>query len=269
MDEGRITASIRQASSEFDVPDISSIEIGTTVEGVVSEIHKDNVLVVLQPTRIRALLSIKNLANYHTQTVAQLRAVLQTGEKVGDLVVVSKNPEKGLVIVANKPKSRASLLPKGSKVTFESISIGQHIAGRVTRHTKNGALVKITSHIGGTLHITDQSDNFDSDVQLPGIESIINAAVVGINASKKQLTLSTRPSRLHPDQPHEIIDREIHDLSDLEVGQTVRGFVKNVMEHGLFVSVGRDIDVRIQIRELFDEVLASCCRLSQLILLIP
>jgi rRNA biogenesis protein RRP5 len=246
---------MRQASSEFDIPDISSIEIGTTVEGTVSEIHKDNILVILQPTNIRALLSVKNLANHRSQTVAQLRTGLQTGENVEELVVVSKNPEKGLVIVANKPKPRLSLLAKGSNVTIESINIGQLIGGRVTRHVKNGALVKITTHIGGILHLTDVSDNFDSGVQLPGIDSIIKVAVVGINVPKKQLTLSTRPSRVQPDQSHEVVDQEISDLSQLEVGQSVRGFVKNVMEHGVFVTVGRDIDARVQIRELFDEVL--------------
>jgi rRNA biogenesis protein RRP5 len=254
VDEGRIIASIRQASSEFDVPDISSIEIGATVGGIVSEIHKDNILVILQPTRVRALLSVKNLANHRKQTVAQLQTALQTGEQFEELVVVSKSPEKGLVIVANKPKSRP-LLAKGSNVTIESINVGQLIGGRVTRHIKNGALVKISSHLGGVLHLTDLSDNFDSAAQLPGIDSIIKAAVVGINISKKQLALSTRPSRVHADQPHEVVDREIDDLSQLEVGQSVRGFVKNVMEHGLFVTVGRDIDARVQIRELFDEAL--------------
>jgi len=254
VDEGRIIASIRQASSEFDVPDISLIEIGTTVEGIVSEIHKDNILVFLQPTGVRALMSVKNLANHRSQTVAQLRAVLQAGERLEELVVVSKNPEKGLVIVANKPKSKPSLLVKGSNVTIESIDVGQLVGGRVTKHIKNGALVKITSHIGGILHFTDLSDNFDSGA-LPDIDSIIKAAVVGTNVSTKQLTLSTRPSRVHADQSHEVVDREINDLSQLEVGQTVRGFIKNVMEHGLFVTVGRDIDARVQIRELFDEAI--------------
>jgi rRNA biogenesis protein RRP5 len=257
LDQGQIIASIRQASSEFDVPDISSIEIGTTVGGIVAEIHKDNILVILQPTHVRALLSVKNLANHRSQTVAQLRTALQTGEKFEELVVVSKNSEKGLVIVASKPKSRPSLLVRGSNITIESINVGQLIGGRVTKHIKNGALVKITSHIGGVLHFTDLSDNFDSDAQLPGIDSIIKAAVVGINISMKQLALSTRLSRVHANQSHEVVDQEISDYSQLEIGQSVRGFVKNVMEHGLFVTVGRDIDARVQIRELFDEVFYS------------
>jgi rRNA biogenesis protein RRP5 len=40
----------------------------------------------------------------------------------------------------------------------------------------------------------------------------------------------------------------------LHVGQALRGFIKSVTEHGLFVTIGRNLDARIQIRELFDEV---------------
>src|SRR6266540_1339684 len=246
MQEDRITASIKQASAEFDVvTDIGSIEIGHTVEGTITEIHKDNILISLQPTRIRALLSLKNLANYRNQTVAQLRTTLEVGEKLEELVVVSRNPDKAIVIVANKPKPKQSI-PKGSNVTLETTTIGQLIGGRVTKHVKNGALVKITSQIGAVLHFTDLTDNFDDGAQLPGIDSIIKAAVVGIDVSKKQLTLSTRQSRVRGDETHEVVDREVNKLTDLEVGQTVRGFVKNVMEHGLFVTIGRGIDARVQ-----------------------
>jgi len=34
----------------------------------------------------------------------------------------------------------------------------------------------------------------------------------------------------------------------------VRGFIKSIVEHGLFVMLGRGIDARVQIKELFDEV---------------
>ena len=254
-DGGRITASIRQATSAFDVvSDISAIEIGNTVRGKVSEIHKDNAVLTLQPSHIRALLSLKNLANHRNSTVAQLRASLQVGENLEELVVVTRNPEKGIVLVANKPKTRATLLPKSSTITMESITIGQFVGGRVTRHTRHGALIKITSSIGGILHLTDITDNFEVDSTLPPVDSIIKATVIGIETAKKQLTLSTRPSRMHPDEAKDITDREVAHMSDLHVGQQIRGFVKSIADHGLFVTIGREIDARVQIRELFDEV---------------
>lgn len=253
---GRVTASIRQAASTYDLAsDISAIEIGNTVGGTISEIHKDNVVLVLQPSRIRALLSLKNLSNHRNLTVAQLRTSLKVGEKLDELVVVTRNPEKALVLVANKPKTKA--LTKGSSVTIESVSVGQLVGGRVTRHTRHAALVKISAHVGGILHFTDISDDFGSGVDLPPVDSIIKAAVIAIDAGKRQLTLSTRQSRINPDQAQNVIDPEISNISDVQVGQSVRGFVKNIAGHGLFVTIGREVDARVQIKELFDEVRQS------------
>ncbi|KAF8167718.1 hypothetical protein B0H34DRAFT_645870 [Crassisporium funariophilum] len=254
VNEGRITASIRQTLSTHNiVSDISSIEIGHTVEGTVTEIHKDNVVLTLQPSHIRALLSLKNLANHRSLSLPQLRINLKVGEKLDELVVVTRNPEKAIVIVANKPRSKPSLLLKGNTITMESIKVGELIGGRITRHTPHGALVKITAQIGGILHITEISDNFDTGVSFPAIDTIIKATVIAIDQAKRQLTLSTRPSRMYPDQVHEIIDPEIGSIADIQVGTSLRGFVKNVGEHGLFVTIGRGVDARVQIRELFDE----------------
>ena len=257
LHNGRITASIRQVVNHDIVSDISSIEIGHTVEGSVSEIHKDNVVLTLQPSHIRALLSLKNLANHRGLTLPQLRSGLKVGENLEELVVVTRNAEKAFVIVANKPKPKAAPLLRGSTITMESVEVGQLVGGRVIRHTRHGALIKITTNIGGILHATDTSDSFEPGISLPGIDAIIKATIIGIDKSKRQLTLSTRQSRMHPSPDQVIADREISGIEDIQVGETLRGFVKNIGEHGLFVTIARDIDARVQIRELFDEVLSS------------
>ncbi|KII94182.1 hypothetical protein PLICRDRAFT_122174 [Plicaturopsis crispa FD-325 SS-3] len=251
---GRLTASIRQAASTFQptVTDISGIEIGNIVAGVVTQIHKDNVVLTLQPTEVRALLSLNNLANHRGSTLPQLRAALQVGESLDNLVVVSRSPEKGFVIVANKPKAKVAQGPKAA-VSIDTVEIGQIVGGRVTRHARNGAHVKITPQIGGSLHPTDASDNYEAGVPFPGVDSILKAAVVGIDREKKLLSLSTRHSRLYPEQDKPVADREIKGIADLKVGETIRGFIKSVAEHGVFVTIGRDVDARVQIKELFDE----------------
>jgi rRNA biogenesis protein RRP5 len=114
--------------------------------------------------------------------------------------------------------------------------------------------VKVTAHIGGIIHPTDVSDNFDSGNPYPAVDSLMKARVMSVDKEKRQVTLSTRHSKLHPDQATQIMDREINEVSDLAVGQTIRGFIKSVAEHGVFVTVGRNIDARVQIRELFNEV---------------
>ncbi|KAF9040398.1 nucleic acid-binding protein [Hymenopellis radicata] len=241
-DQNRIIASIRKstAAQSFN-PDTSSVEIGNIVQGKVSEVQKDNVMLSLQPTNVRALLSLNNLANHRDTTAAQLRVSLASGDVLDDLVVVTRNVEKHFVIVATKPKGKASL--KGT-LSMDTVALGQIVSGRVTRKTRVGTLLKLPSHIGGLLHPTDASDDYETGIPFPAVDAVLKAAVIGIDTGRKQLILSTRHSKMHPDDETPV---------DLHVGATVRGFIKSVAEHGLFVSIARDIDARVQIRELFDD----------------
>ncbi|KAF5385433.1 hypothetical protein D9757_005443 [Collybiopsis confluens] len=253
-EEKTIVASIRKSGTMYRAfnPDISSIDIGNIVEGALTEIHKENIVLSLQPDNIRALISINNLANHRGLSPAQLKAALKIDEKLEDLVVVSRNVEKNFVVVANKPKQKPSLAK--NPISINTVEVGQSVGGRVVRHTAYGVLLKLPSHVGGLLHPTDVSDDFSSATAFPPVDSILKAVVVSVDRDKKQLTLSTRRSRMHPDQTSTaVVDREITEISDLHVGQTVRGFIKSVTDHGLFVTIGRNIDARVQIRELFDD----------------
>ncbi|KAJ4485931.1 hypothetical protein J3R30DRAFT_3655234 [Lentinula aciculospora] len=248
-----IIASIRKSGAVYKTfnTDISPIEIGNILEGVVFEIHKENIVLALQPSNVRALISINNLANHRGISPTQLKVILKVGDQLEDLVVVSRNTEKNFVIVANKPKPKPSHVK--SIISFDSAEIGQSVGGRVVRHTPYGVFVKLSSHTGGVLHPTDVSDDFGSANPFPAMDSILKAVVVSIDRDKKQLLLSTRRSRMYPDQANRIVDREITEIADLHVGATVRGFIKSITEHGLFVTIGRNVDARVQIRELFDD----------------
>ncbi|KAJ7225707.1 hypothetical protein GGX14DRAFT_640485 [Mycena pura] len=249
-EQRRIIASIRQASSAFDVArDIKAVEIGNIVEGTVSEIHADNAVLTLHPSQVKALISLNNLANHRKLEAAQVRILLKIGEHLEELVVVTRNVEKNFVIVACKPTAA----PVKNSLALESVAIGDLVGGRVTRHIRHGVLVKLTSHIGGTLHPTDTADDYDAATSFPLVDSVLKASVIAIDQAKKQLTLSTRHSRMYPNQSKPVVDREIKGLADIQVGETIRGFIKNIVEHGLFVTIGRGIDARVQIKELFDD----------------
>lgn len=249
-EKGRILASIRQAATNMPPPDISAVEVGETVAGTINDVHKDNVLLNLDPSNIRALLSIKNLANCRGSTVAQLRASLKSGEKLDDLLVVTRNPEQGFVIVATRPTAKHAL----GTISIDTVQVGQIVGGRVVKHDRRGALVKFNSRITGSLHPTDTSDDYEAGSPFPNVDSVLRTVVIAVDREKKHLTLSTRKSRMEPSESHTVTDAEITSIDDIKPGTFVRGFIKSVAEHGLFVSIGRDLDARVQIKELFDEV---------------
>ncbi|KAJ3917063.1 hypothetical protein F5877DRAFT_80310 [Lentinula edodes] len=252
-EEKTIIASIRKSGAVYKPfsPDISGVEIGNIVQGVVFEIHKENAVLALQPSNVRALISINNLANHRGLSAAQLKVALKAGDKLEALVVVSRNTENNFVIVANKPRLKLSLAK--SVISLDTVESGQSVGGRVVRHTAYGVLVKLSSHIGGVLYPTDVSDDFGSATPFPAMDAILKAVVVSVDQDRKQLILSTRRSRMYPDQASKVVDREITQISDLHVGAKVRGFIKSITDHGLFITIGRNIDARVQIRELFDD----------------
>lgn len=254
-EQQRMIGSIRQTSSlaKPEAVDVSNVEIGDSVQAVVKALHKDNALLSLQPSHVQALISLKNISNFRDVPLVQLRSQLQAEDILEELVVVSRNPEKGIVIVAHKPRSKQTLLSKGS-ISIDTAEIGQTVMGRVTRHTAAGALVKLTSQVAGILHLTDVADDYSaSGTQLPTVGTVIKAVVVAIEKERNRLVLSTRPSRMAADKHESVVDSEVASISDITEGQTLRGLVKKVADHGLFVTIGRNIDGRVQIRELFDE----------------
>ncbi|KAI6031571.1 hypothetical protein BKA83DRAFT_4202404 [Pisolithus microcarpus] len=237
-DTRRIVASIRQATSVFapTVTDVSSLSVGDIVQGAVIELQKANIVLSLQPSEARAHLSFVTLANIRGTTIPELRTSLKPGAIIDSLIVTSV--EEGFVIVG-KPEP-----PTKTKLSMDTVAIGQIVRGRVTRHGRSGAQAKLTARITGSLHPTDACDDYEVGNPFPAVGSALQAVVIGIDKSANHLTLSTRPSKLSPDSAKPPVDRELSSVEALKVGDTVRGFIKSVSEHGLFVMIGRGIDAR-------------------------
>ena len=245
-----IVASIRQATVNFSAK-ISDISVGDTAEGVVVELQKTNVVLTLKPSGVRALISFVTLANHRGTTISELKTSLKPGVLVDSLIVVSCNLEAGFVVVGGKLKSSTKLK---NTLSMDTVTIGQIVGGRVTKYGRAGAHVKLTPRITGSLHPTDVCDDYDAGNPFPSVDTVLKAVVIGIDKSTNHLTLSIRPSKMSQKSTDPPVDREINSVDDLKFGEVVRGFIKSVSEHGLFVTLGRGVDARVQIKELFDEV---------------
>ena len=222
------------------------------MSGTVSEIHDENAILILYPEKARAVISLRNIANARKLPVDELKSSIKEGERIDDLVVVSRNLDKGVLIVANRPSAKPAKETQ-SQLRLDILSVGSQVEGRVSKHIRQCAVIKYAGRVSGALHLTDTADDF-SKATLPEVGSVIRACVVDIDKGHKRMTLSTRDSRLLTDKAGEIADKEFGCIEDLSLGDTVRGFVKNVTDHGIFVTLGRSIDARIQIKELYDDV---------------
>ena len=190
-------------------------------------------------------------------SVDALRSSLTTGEMLNDLVVISKNPTSGFFIVANK---RVAKTPSGASSSAESIGeiqVGVITSGRVLSHTTQGSTIQLGSGAHGRVHPCDAVDDFSVIASGEGplnVDDDVMCYVLKTNPSTRIIDLSTRPSRTQPDKAQNVVDKEIQEIKDLAEGQPVRGLVKNLSNHGVFVALGRTVTARIMIKEMFDDV---------------
>ncbi|KAK4705134.1 rRNA biogenesis protein RRP5, partial [Phenoliferia sp. Uapishka_3] len=247
----KIVASARQAHDKKP-EDTTTVEIGNVLSGTVSALHDTNVVLALQPSGVKALMSYSTLARHRKTTVDALRAELAKGQTLEDLVVVSKNADKGFVIVGLIPSKAKRVEGAPSNVTFESLKVGQKLAGRICGKVPTGLLVEVSKSVRGRVPRTEISDDFGA-LETPAtvVGAQVECVVLSLDPEHNRADFSLRASRIQDGVKAK--DVAIESLDDLKPGQAVRGFVKNVAGAGLFVSLGTDITARVLIKELFDE----------------
>lgn len=276
---GRIVASARQASapaasSSASQSAIESIDVGTLTSGTISALHETNLVLSLADGGVKALLAYPTLARHRGVSVETLKGDLAKGQKLDDLVVVSKNVDKGFVIVGLVPSKSAAATATSSSsastsqphLTFDRLEVGALYPGRVTSRLSSGVvLVQLAgsrnASLRGRVALTELSDDYslvsEKGEALFPVGTNVQAVVLAKDDEQRRLDLSLRASRVLSAQDKPLsappADAPITSVDDLKPGSKVRGFVKNVANAGVFVELGRDITARVLIKELFDE----------------
>ncbi|XP_022096574.1 protein RRP5 homolog [Acanthaster planci] len=123
----------------------------------------------------------------------------------------------------------------------------------------NGRILKILSGIGlviqlpfgyrGRVFLTDLRDHYTENA-LKGYreKQFVRCCVLEV-ADKENVALSMRPSAVskHHDPA---INPDISSIQELSVGDVVKGYVKNFTKVGVFVSLSRKLQGRIQLKNL-------------------
>lgn len=140
-------------------------------------------------------------------------------------------------------------------ITWDTIKKGLVLPGKVTRVTDRQVMVHLSEDVSGPVHLADLEDDYDdANPKKYSKNEIIRVAVVDVDTSNKRIRLSTRPSRvLNSNFP--VKDPEVTTISALKPGEILRGFVKNVADQGLFVSLGGHVTALAKISDLSDSFL--------------
>lgn len=163
------------------------------------------------------------------------------------------------VLSVDVEKNRLDLSAKSdgntSSLSLENISAGLVLPGRVTKISDRNIIVQLSDQVVGVVDLVDMADNYDeSNPSKYEKNDVLRVCVLKVDAPNKRVTLSVRPSKvLSSSLP--VTDPEITSAKQLAVNDVVRGFIRNVADKGVFVTLGHGITAFVRVSNLSDSYL--------------
>ncbi|KAK1751629.1 hypothetical protein QBC47DRAFT_390592 [Echria macrotheca] len=239
-----------------DAPAIKSfdeLKLGLQVPGTIVKLLQHGAIVQFYGS-LRGFLPVSEMSEAFIQDPKEH---FRVGQTVSVRIISLDTAKERLVVSCKDPKGSK---PGQKKVQAgdsdsQKVERGMILKGRITKLRDTHITVHLNASWAGPVFLPDLADDFDeANPAKFKKREIVQVAVIDIDESNKKVRLSTRPSRvLNSSLP--VKDREISKTSKLEVGEIIRGFVKNISDKGLFVSLGGDVTAMVQIRNLSDSFL--------------
>ena len=228
---------------EADILTIDTVDVGQEYIVFINNHGPHHVWVNLRPN-VRGTINLIDL----TSDISLLSDVTKNFPLGFALKAAVKSVEDGKLSLTAVPASDS--LP----LSLEGLSKGMIIPGRVKVVINAGVVVQISRDIEGIVRNTDIADDYD---EVKGLKEsyqkndIIQVCVVDVNASRKKLLLSTRPS-LVLSSTLPVKDRRILSVKQLKVNDIVRGYVKSIADVGIIVDLSPTITAFTKVANLSD-----------------
>ncbi|KAJ2993476.1 hypothetical protein NUW58_g1830 [Xylaria curta] len=229
------------ATSELS---LKALELGSMHIGFVNSVQQNSLWVNLSPN-VRGRINMLEISD-DVSLLGNLSASFPVGSALR-VRVLAVNPTEGRLDLSARASSASTHL------TWDTVKQNMVLPGRITKINERQIIVQLSDLVSAPAHLIDLNDDYDDASTLSySKNSVVRVSVVDVDKSNKRLRLSLRSSRvLNSSLP--IKDREITSLAQLNVGDVVRGFVKNVSDKGLFVSLGGDVTAMVRISDLSDK----------------
>ncbi|KAI0166315.1 nucleic acid-binding protein [Xylariaceae sp. FL1272] len=225
---------------------LSTLELGSTHIGFVNNVEQDShsLWVSLSPS-VRGRINVFEISDDVSQ-LDNLSKHFPVGAALKVRVLAVNSTEGHLDLSARSSSTTAHL-------TWDTVKPDMVLPGRVTKVSERQLIIQLSNLVSGPVHLVDINDDYDqANTLLYSKNSVIRVSVVDVDKSNKRVRLSLRPSRiLSSSSP--IKDREVINVEQLQVGDVVRGFVKNVSDKGLFIGLGGNVTSMVRISDISDK----------------
>ncbi|MGQ0713186.1 MAG: 30S ribosomal protein S1 [Gemmatimonadaceae bacterium] len=208
--------------------------VGTRVQGKVVSITNYGAFVELEPG-IEGLVHISEMS--WTRNVRHPSKLVSIGEVIEAVVLkVDPNEEKISLGMKQTEQDPWMVLPL-------KYPVGTRINGKVRNLTSFGAFVEIEPGIDGLIHISDMSwtkrVQHPSEVVKKG--DAVDVVILNIDAENKRISLGLKQAEEDP---------WLRIGETYPVGTELRGKVVRLMEKGVVVDIGNDIEGFIPVSQL-------------------
>ncbi|RAL04752.1 putative rRNA biogenesis protein RRP5 [Aspergillus ibericus CBS 121593] len=223
---------------------LEQVQTGSAWVGFVNNVADDCLWINLSPN-VRGRLRLMD-ASDDLSLLADVEKHYPVGSAL-KVHVSAVDAEKGRLDLTAKQRSE--------KLSFEDITTGMILPGRVTKVTERQVIMQLSKSIVGAVDLIDMADDYTkANPTVYQKNEVLRACVISIDKANKKISLSLRPSKvLSSSLP--VQDKEISSIGQLKVNDVVRGFIRRVADNGLFVTVGRDVTAYVRISDLSDSYL--------------
>ena len=141
---------------------------------------------------------------------------------------------------------------KTAPLSLADLSKGMVLPGRVTKVTERNIVVQLSETLSAPVNLVDLADDYSTaNPTTYHKNQIVRVCVTGLDIPNKRISLTTRSSKvLSSSLP--VQDREISSAMDLSINDVVRGFIKNVADNGIFISLASNVTAFVRISDLSD-----------------
>ena len=233
-----------RAEDGVQVPTLDQIPLGSRWLCFVNNVAKDHLWVNLTPN-IRGRIHAFNVSN-DPSVPCDLGRHFPTGSAIR-ATVFNVDLEKHWLDLTARERDYA----KGG--TLDDIEVGERLPAKILHVTDMVVKLRLRESIIGLLHRADVDDDFSrADIRSFKEGTVVTVCVLDIDRERGRVHVSTRPSRIL-NSKLAVEDQEIVSFPQLHVGNVVRGFVKNVTEHGVYVSLSHSLTAFVRVADLSDD----------------
>lgn len=263
----RMTVSCKDAASFGDDKQqaLADLKPGTFVNGTVSEKTTTGLVVELQPSNLKATLSVDHLTDGSLAKSENAFKKLRIGQTLNDLLVLRKDEIKRQIRLSSKPDLVKAARTGSLLKAFEDAKEGTEVVGYVNNITSTGVFVQFAGDLSALIlkqHLTDDAQ------LLPDFglrrDQTLAARILSIDFKQRRFLLTIRPidyetdgggnAKIASSKPKlsDPAEKSSTSQADFMLGQITKATINSVKDTQVNVQLAEGVQGRVDASSVYD-----------------